>query len=237
MRATKNVRQLSSPLSSQAGLTLLEVMIASAIMVVMLTLGWTTLSHTTNAKNRAETFELRNHEIRLALNRVVMDLEAAYLSKNEEAASSYPRTQFVGKSGGAIPEIRFSTFGHRVLWADANESEQTLISYEALQDKQKSSQTNWIRREQRRLSHRNITEEPAEYDVLLRDIDKVTFEFWDWKAESWKDRWDTTTGDGERGRLPSRVRITLVTKNANGEEYKLTTQARILMQEPLNFVQ
>jgi prepilin-type N-terminal cleavage/methylation domain-containing protein len=222
-------------LSTQAGLTLIEVMIASAIMVVMLTLAWSTISNMSEAKNRGEQFELRNHEIRLAMNRVVMDLEAAYLSKNEESAASYPRTQFVGKSGSAIPEIRFSTMGHRVLWADANESEQTLISYEALASKTNPSETNWVRREQRRLAHRNMTEEPAEYDVLLRDIYKVTFEFWDWKNESWKDRWDTTAADGERGRLPSRVRITLM--NKNGDEYKLITQARILMQEPLNFVQ
>jgi hypothetical protein len=37
--------------------------------------------------------------------------------------------------------------------------------------------------------------------------------------------------------LPSRVRITLTTKDAQDNEYKLTSQARIVMQEPLNFVQ
>lgn len=223
--------------AAQAGLTLIEVMIAISIMVLMMTLAWSTISNTLAAKNMGEAMESRNHEIRLAMGRVVADFEAAYLSKNEESAASNPRTQFVGKSGGAIPEIRFSTFGHRVLWADANESEQTLISYEPINDRNNPTQTNWLRREQRRLSHRTMNEEPAEYDILLRDVYRVTFEFWDWNAQAWKDRWDSTSSDGERGKLPSRVRITIVTKDAKGNEVKLSSQARILMQEPLNFVQ
>ena len=221
----------------QAGLTLIEVLIAITIMVLMMTLAWSTISNTLAAKNMGEAVESRNHELRLAMGRVVADFEGAYLSRNEESAASNPRTQFVGKSGGAIPEIRFSTLGHRVLWADANESEQTLISYEPINDREAPTKTNWLRREQRRLSHRTINEEPAEYDIVLRDVYRVTFEFWDWNSQAWKDRWDTTITDGERGRLPTRVRITIVTKDERGNETKLTSQARILMQEPLNFVQ
>ncbi len=223
--------------SGQAGLTLIEVLIAITIMVLMMTLAWSTISNTLAAKNMGEAIESRNHELRLAMGRVVADFEAAYLSRNEESSASNPRTQFVGKSGGAIPEIRFSTLGHRVLWADANESEQTLISYEPINDRESPTKTNWLRREQRRLSHRTMNEEPAEYDIVLRDVYRVTFEFWDWSSQAWKDRWDTTISDGERGRLPTRVRITIVIKDDRGNETKLSSQARILMQEPLNFVQ
>ena len=74
---------------------------------------------------------------------------------------------------------------------------------------------------------------PAEYDVLLRDVESVKFEFWDWKGLDWQDTWDTTQTDGQKGFLPSRVRITVTIKDSNDKDYKLTTQARILMQEPL----
>jgi hypothetical protein len=33
------------------------------------------------------------------------------------------------------------------------------------------------------------------------------------------------------------VRITVTIKDGQGKDYKLTTQARILMQDPLNFTQ
>lgn len=223
--------------NGQAGLTLIEVMIASAIMVVMMSLAWKTISNTSDSKKTFEKFEQRNHELRMALGRVVADFEAAYLSKNEDVTASHPRTMFIGKSGGEIPEVRFSTLGHRVLWADANESEQTVISYLSHTDRDRSNTTDWVRREQRRLSNLPPEEEPADYDVLVRDVEKVKLEYWNWKQLAWQDTWDTTQSDGQKGMLPSRVRITVIVKDGQDKDYKLVTEARILMQEPLNFVQ
>lgn len=221
----------------QAGLTLIEVMVATAVMVVMMALAWGTISGTIDSKKMFERYTERNHELRMALGRVVADIEAAYLSKNEDQAASHPRTMFIAKSSGKVPEIRFSTLGHRVLWADANESDQTVISYIARDNPEKSGTTDWVRREQRRPSNEVPEEEPAEYDVLLRDIQNVKFEFWNHTNQEWQDTWDTTQSDGQKGTLPSRVRITVTVKDINGNEYKASTQARLLMQEPLNFFQ
>ena len=217
----------------QAGLTLLEVMLASAIMVMMMVLAWGTIAATSNGRKTYVQFGERNHELRVALARVVADFEAAYLSKNEDQMATHPRTMFVAK---AFDDIRFSTMGHRVLWSDANESEQTVISYTTRKDGQKGT-TDWVRREARRPSNEPPDDVPAEFDVLLRDIDTVKLEFWNWKSLEWQETWDTTQSDGQRGWLPSRVKITVVIKAPNGDDYKVVTQARILMQEPLNFVQ
>jgi hypothetical protein len=124
---------------------------------------------------------------------------------------------------------------HRVLWADANESEQTVVSYIALDAKDRPGGTDWVRVERRRPSNQPPEEEPAEYDVLARNIEKVQFEFWNWKNFEWTDTWDTTQSDGQKGWLPSRVRITVTIKNADGSDLKFTTQARIMMQEALLF--
>ena len=220
---------------AQAGLTLVEVMIASAVMVMMMTLAWRTISNTSETRRSSGKYQERNHELRLALGRTVADLEAAYISKNEDTNASHPRTMFVAKAGSRVPEIRFSTMNHRVLWADANESEQTVISYMALDSKERPGEVDWVRSEQRRPSNELPEEEPAEYDVLARNISKVEMEFWNWKNLEWQDTWDTTQSDGQRGWLPSRVRITLTIKNADGEDIKLSTQARITMQEALLF--
>jgi hypothetical protein len=124
-----------------------------------------------------------------------------------------------------------------VLWADANESEQTVISYVAKTNPDNPNQTDWIRREQRRPSNDPPDDLPAEYDVIVHDIVSAKLEFWNWKNLDWIDTWDTTQSDGQKGMLPSRVRITLTLKDDRDEEYKLTSQARIVMQEPLNFTQ
>ena len=220
----------------QAGLTLIEIMIASAVMVVMMALAWRTITNTASSKRAFEGFEARNHELRVAMGRIVADFELAYLSKNEDATQTHPRTMFIAKDG-RIPEIRFSTLGHRVLWVDANESEQTVISYVTRSSPTKAGTTDWIRREQRRLSNEPPEDEPADYDILLTDIVSAKLEYFNWKNVEWQTTWDTTQSDGQKAMLPSRVRITIVTKDPSGGEYKLTSEARLLMQEPLSFVQ
>ena len=222
---------------SQRGMTLLEVTIAVAIMGVMLAIAWKTISDTSDSRRTFEQYEERNHELRVAMGRMVADFDAAYLSKNEDVNASHPRTMLIAKATGKVPKIRFSTLGHRVLWADANESEQTVIEYLARQnpDPDHAGETDLIRREQRRESNLPPEEEPSEYDVLAHDIQSLKLEFWNWKNLEWQDNWDTTQSDGQRGWLPSRVRITLTVRGYD-KDIVLTTQARILMQEMLNFL-
>ncbi len=217
----------------QAGMTLLEIMISIAVMAVMMTLAWVTISNTSQSKRTFEAYEERNHELRMAIGRIVHDFEAAYLSKNEDQNAVNPRTLFVAKSSFRFPDIRFSTLGHRALWADANESEQTVITYLAKDDPEKSGVTNWIRREQRRPSNELPEQEPADYDILVHDILGAKLEFWNWKNNEWQDTWNTMQTDGQKGWLPSRVRITITFKGADGKDTKLTSQARIWMQEQL----
>jgi general secretion pathway protein J len=142
---------------------------------------------------------------------------------------------FIAKSGSKIPQISFSTMGHRVLWSDANESEQTVITYMPLASKETSGTVDWVRAERRRPSNKPVEEEPAEYDVLVRNIEKVEIALWNYKTLEWQDTWDTTQSDGQKDMLPSRVKITLTVKNSEGRDIKLSTEARIYMQEPLLF--
>lgn len=218
---------------AQAGMTLIEVMIASAVLVLMMTLAWRTISNTSDTRRVTGIYQERNHELRMALGRIVSDFEATYLSQNEDTSATNPRTMLIAKSSSKVPDVRFSTLGHRVLWADANESEQTIISYMAHSSREVPGQTDLVRSERRRPSNLPPADEPAEYDVLVRNIDKLELEFWNWKNFDWQDGWDTTQSDGQRGFLPSRVRITITVKNAAGNDIKLTTQARIVMQERL----
>ena len=141
----------------------------------------------------------------------------------------------IAKAGSKLPDIHFSTLGHRVLWADANESDQTVIWYLAHNNPDHAGQVDWVRREQRRPSNMPPEEEPSDYDILVHDVQSVKLEYWNWKNLEWQETWDTTQSDGQRGWLPSRVRITLTVAGPGGKPIKLTTQARLMMQETLNF--
>ena len=125
-----------------------------------------------------------------------------------------------------------------MLWADANESEQTVISYLAHDDPEHPGADRLGPRASsagRRTSRPRTS--PPSTTCSSATSSRVKLEFWNWKNLEWQDTWDTTQSDGQKGWLPSRVRITVTTKDPNGKDIKLTTQARILMQEPLNFAQ
>ena len=217
----------------QSGLTLIEIMVASAVMVIMMTLAWRTISNTSDARKTFEAYEERNHELRMALDRVVRDFEEMYISANEDSTQTHPRTMLIAKQRDPIPSVRFSTLGHRPLWADAHESSQTVIEYLSRIDPDHTDRTDWIRREQRRESNQPPEDEPSDYDILAHDVYRVKIEFWNWKTLEWVEAWDTMQIDGNRGYLPSRVRITLTYKNSEGKELKLSTEARVYMQEQL----
>jgi len=218
-------------------MTLIEVLVALTILSLMMIMAWQTTSSSATTKRRVEAIQERQHELRVAMNRLVRDISSAYISTNERvsAQESTRRTVFLGADERPVDELRFSSMGHRVLWADANESEQTMISYFADQDPEDSSKTNLLRRESRRLSSENWEQEPADVDILLRDIQRVEFEYFDWKDNEWQGSWNSDKADEERSRLPERVRITITILNDQGDEIKRTTQARIMLQEALSF--
>jgi general secretion pathway protein J len=220
--------------AGQRGMTLIEITVSLAILSIMMVMTWASISSASRAQRETEAGQARNHELRVALAKVAADFAGAYLSKNEDEYASNRRTMMIARPGDDVPDVRFSTLAHRNLWADANESEQTVISYLAVSDREDGRKVNWVRREQRRLSNLAPDEEPAEYDVLIRDIKQVKIEFWDWQDEKWLDSWDTTAADGgQKNRLPLRVRIAVTVLDDRGAEFTVSTQARLLLQEQL----
>lgn len=220
----------------EGGMTLMEIMISIAIIALMMVMAYSTTSSTSKASAEYGGIQGRNHEIRVALDRVVADFESAYLSQNEDLNATERRTLMVARGGNVVPDVRFSSLAHVPLWADAHESEQTLVAYYAASDHEDGGKTNWVRRESRRLSNKPWKQEPADVDVLIHDVERVEIKFWSWQNQEWQDHWDTTQGDAEKNRLPTRVKITVKYQNSRGEDVELSTEARILMQEPLTFI-
>lgn len=214
------------------GMTLMEIMIAMVIMGLMMLIAWSTIKSASEARISFEAMEDRNQEIRLGLSRMVHDLQSAYLSKNEDRNLDDKRTTFVGKED----EVRFSSFGHLTLWSDSNESDQTVIAYYLDDDRAEGAHGDALyRKELRRPSNEDWETEPGELDILIHDITKFELEYWDWQDKKWQHDWDANKADAENGRLPTRVRIKITYKNPRGEEVVISTQARLLLEEQLQF--
>lgn len=218
----------------ERGMTLLEVLVAMAILAVMMTIAWGTANTTIKAKKQYESTQDRYREVRFALSLIARDVGMAYVSSNEDRNQLEPRTQFVGTSGGDTDTLVFSALAHTPLYADANESDQTVIEYRVEASKDDRGKDDLLRRETRRLP---LAEKPdqvaGQADVLLADVQRFKVQFWDQRDREWQDSWSTQNTNGEAPRLPDRVKITVVFVDERGKDVQIVTQTRLTMTELL----
>jgi general secretion pathway protein J len=218
---------------SQAGMTLIEVMVAIAVLALMMAIAWGTIIQTGRAKKHFGQVQDRYREARIALTRISRDLSMSYLSLNEDTSHLDRRTYFKADSMGSVDGVRFSTFAHTRLYADANETDQTIVGYYAGDDPDERGMTDLFRRELRRPGYEKFESMKGEADIVFRDIDKLELTYWDPINREWKESWDSTAAD-QANKLPDRVKIALTFRDENDREITLTTQARVAMQEALN---
>ena len=216
-----------------AGFTLFEIMIALAVLAGMMVVAWSTTDQTMKAKRQYEALQEQHRQVRVAMSRIVRDLSMAYISGNEDRSLRDPRTFFVADPGSDIDELRFTSFAHVPLFADANEGDQTVIQYYAADDPRKRDVKNLVRRETRRLAYDNESFDSLTADtaILFPNVSRFELEFWDVQDRQWKERWDTQQTDGVSVRVPERIRITLGYENAKGDDVLYSTQARTHISE------
>ncbi|MDB4970126.1 MAG: putative ral secretion pathway protein [Myxococcales bacterium] len=216
------------------GFTLIEVMVAVAILAIVTTLTWGSFKQTFSTKAQVEAQAGRYRTVRLALDRLARELSMAYISQNEDTSQPERRTRFVGKRRSDVDEIMFSYLGHQRLYQDANEADTALVGYYSARDRDDSRKTNLMRRETRRLSNYKIDEQPGEADIVCDDVIRLKLDYWDARDKQWREEWVTTAADGQPDRLPSKVRITLTVRDERGKEVPFQTEVRLVMLEPLN---
>jgi len=221
-------------MSRARAFTLIEVLVATAILAMVVTLCWSSFNGTFKTKRAVEDQSARYRTVRLALDRLSRDLSMAYLSQNEDTGQPERRTLFVGKRHFDVDEARFSFYGHQRLYQDANECDTAQVEYYGMRDREISGRTNLMRRESRRLQYQKIEDQAGETDIVCDDVVRLKLDYWDSRDKVWREEWVTNTADGQPDRLPSRVRITLTVHDERGKEVPFQTETRIAMQEPLN---
>jgi general secretion pathway protein J len=227
-------RPMTRATTRRRGFTLIEVMVAVAILAIVTTLTWTSFKQTIATKSAIEGQAGRYRTVRLALDRMARELSMAYVSQNEDVLQQERRTRFVGKPHGDVDEVTFSYFGHQRLYQDANECDTALVSYYASRDRNDSRKTNLIRRETRRLSNLRIEEQAGEADIVCDDVVKLKLQYWDERNKEWREDWATTSGAAQVDRLPGKIRITLTVHDERGVEVPFQTQVKVAMSEPLS---
>ncbi len=213
-----------------AGFTLLEVILAFAILGFITTILWGSFTQTAAIKKRTEATQERAHAARVALMRLSRELEMAFLSDSENPFATERRTMFISTAHREVDELRFSWFGRQRLRGDIPEADSSLVMYYAEPDPDDRAVLNLMRRETRRLEASDPRTVLGESYVLCPGISRVKFSFFDYKKKEWREEWTTVGVDGLQY-LPTHVRIQLTIFDERGEEKTFTSSARIMMTE------
>jgi general secretion pathway protein J len=218
----------------QTGFTLVETMLALALMAFVTSILWGTIAQTAKVKKRIEEAQDRTHTVRVALMRMSRELEMAYVSASEIVGTQERRTMFSGASHNDFDELRFSWFGHQRLRADAAEGDTSLVYYFTQTDPEDSTRTNLMRRETRRLESKDPKLIPGETYLLCPDISRLKFAYYDYKQKDWREEWDTTKADGLQY-LPTQVRISLTVFDERGVPITFISIARLHALERVDY--
>jgi general secretion pathway protein J len=210
-RASLTPRALGRPSRRrESGMTLVEAMIAIAILTIVMTMVYGGFSQTMRNRAIMEEGMDRAHVVRVAMERMAREISQAFVSihLNPNATLVTMRTVFHGRHEGEGSRLDFTSFSHRRLFRDAHESDQNELGYFLTHHRNEDGDDTvaLVRRESRRID--DAPEEGGQLTIMIDDVRELSFRFLDPQSQQWVDDWDTN--GLETNRLPAQVMIRLV---------------------------
>jgi general secretion pathway protein J len=239
-RSTLGCRSLGR--RSVVGMTLVEVLVAMAIMAFIAIAMYSAIDSMRISRSGVERITDRYREGRLAIGHMTRELASAYLSAQKPIDESYwvKRTLFKGDRGSPASRVDFNSFSNRRLTEGSRESDQLELSYFGGEDPDKDHVIDLLRRSNAMLDDR--PEKGGRVDVLATDIDLFDLSYLDPLTARWVDEWDSTSVVGERGRLPRQIKIVLVLNGGerggdsdSRKKIRFVTKVSPMIRDPLTF--
>ncbi len=199
-------------------MTMIEVMVAMAILSIICTLLYSAFIQTSHNKQRIEDELDRSHEIASGMERMAEELSMAYVSYNTNKlnplSQQHPMlTAFIAKEKGSGTRVDFCAFSHRRLYRNAHESDQNEVSYFVTHEN-KSGEQVLARREQRRVD--DDPEKGGRSEILIHNVRRFSLSFLDPTTTMWVQQWDTQPSGQQQMRLPTQAKILLTVPNLSG---------------------
>jgi len=218
------------------GFTLLEIMLAVAVLSLVGTMIYSGFAQTALNKARIEQDVDHSRVIHMTLERMARELTMAFVSThvNPSLDLRVVDTAFIGKDNGKDDRIDFTSFSHRRLYRNARESDQNEISYFVTEHPDDPDVLVLARREQNR-----IDEDPrrgGKSQILVENIEEFNVEYFDPLLSDWVQTWNTEDMLAQPNRLPTQVRIRLSVKDPRhrGETQTFGTRVTIPLTYALN---
>lgn len=219
--------------SRPVGFTLIEVLVAAAILATMGGLVYGSFGQAYKQKTEIEASDERIAQARTCMDTMAREISMAFISDNFDPKRWRERpTFFRGEDHGREDELLFTSLARVRYEADSKTSDQAVITYSVDRDPEHNQYQSVFRREN------PIIDEEADRRgtraVLCENVRRLDFDYWDGRKNEWVEDWDTNKPDWQ-GVLPERVRIKLVIVDHNAKERMFTTQTRIMLQRAIKF--
>jgi general secretion pathway protein J len=210
------------------GFTLLEVVFAVAVTAMMGVLIAAAFQSGYRTKELVEQEADRYRALRTGTDRMVREISAAFVSDHYDTRRYRDQNDRPTNFIGARDRLLFTTMAHQRLYADAKESDQMVAEYYTKSAPGPGGQQrlNLMRREDSILDDR--IDRGGTEDVLIENVKRIDFAYWDSDKKDWVDEWDTRRIE-KKSILPVRVRITISALDETGREARYVTQARIVL--------
>jgi general secretion pathway protein J len=198
-------RRLQSP-----GFTMIELLIAVAILAAICMLLFGAFSGLRSSKEGIGRLGDRYHEGREALRRISRELSSAYISQHRpmDLSLAVMRTAFIATRGTPADRLDFTSFANQRLDRNSHTSDQCELSYYGSPDPKNNGVTDLVRRVSTRVDQK--PEKGGRLDVLATDIDLFRLKYLDPKTGMWTETWDSTDTITHPNQLPVYVHVLLV---------------------------
>jgi general secretion pathway protein J len=215
---------------AKRGFTLLEIIVAVAITAAI---GATIAAAFTSGFRAKELIESEAEEyrgLRTSMDRMVREIGAAFVSDRYDQRRFRDQNDRPTNFIGARDRLVFTSLAHQRLYADAKESDQMVVEYSVQSSTKKGAhgQQDLMRRENPNVYGEDKMEKGGVQDVLLENVKRVEFSYWDSDQKDWVNEWDTRKLE-KKSILPTRVRFTLVRADEAGHEQRYTTETRVML--------
>lgn len=188
----------------RAGFTLLEIVVALGVLAVIGVLTFTTIAGAFRDRDILEMEDEVNQQARVAMDKLVRDIQLAFLTGNTQATLTY-RTLLVAKNNDP-DSLWVTTLSHHRLYRDSRECDQTEVTVWTEDDPNRRGVKVLLHREAPRID--NEPEKEGIIYPLAYNVKTFNLRWLDGTTNEWKDEWDTTGADTPN-RLPRAAQIVL----------------------------
>ena len=227
--------------SGSFGFTLIEVMVAIALLAVISILLWQSMGASVQSKERFEKKDQVFREATLSLDRMAQDLSTAMLLSSveflgvSENGEQNTKSAFIGENLGDQDKVSFHALSHIRYLKDVKESDQAEISYflepqsESSDDSEISTADLFVLKKREQSPPDANPTEGGTIMTLLEGVKEMNLRYFDPVKAEWAEAWDTTSSDYVN-RLPRAIEIVLVVQDPVDEDGSLTLTTTSLLE-------